>query len=133
MNELIKRCLNLPRDKRSELMFVLKESLFDNGDIDDGSRFSVLYNIATEICGHGILSAKRDFNLVIGRRMIAFQMYEEGYSLQSISVHMVKHHTSVMHMIMMMGDVFEHPDIFKFEMSYWEQFKKKLKEYETNR
>ena len=133
MNELIKRCLNLSREERSRLIVALKDSLSEDGLMGAKNRFSVLHKIATEICGHGILSAKRDFNLVIGRRMIAYQMRVEGYSLQSIGIQMVKHHASIMHMVKMMEDVFEHPDILKLEMSYWTEFQKRLKEYETNR
>ena len=131
MTELTRRCLNLKEEDRQKLIRILTESLEEQERGDDGSRFATLYKAATDVCGYGILTSSRDFNLVMGRRMIAYQMRQEGYSLQNIGKHLIKHHASVLHMIRMMEDCLT----FKFdlEMEYWEQFKKKLKEYETYR
>lgn len=68
----------------------------------------------------------------MGRRMIAYQMRVEGYCLQSIGMQLIKHHASVMHMIKAMDEVFNYPKFRKLELSYWDQFKNKLKEYDND-
>lgn len=61
MTEITSKCLSLDRGARQKLIRILQDSLMDEGLVDDGSRFSVLYKIATELCGQGILSAKKRF------------------------------------------------------------------------
>lgn len=131
MTELTRRCLYLPKPDRQRLIRILTESLEEEEREDDGSRFAILYKAATDVCGQGILTSSRDFNLVMGRRMIAYQMKLEGYSFVTIGKRLMRHHASVMHMVRMMCDtmVFR----FKDEMEYWNKFQEKLKEYETDR
>lgn len=131
MTELTRRCLYLPKPDRQRLIRILTESLEEEEREDDGSRFAILYKAATDVCGQGILTSSRDFNLVMGRRMIAYQMKLEGYSFVTIGKRLMKHHASVIHMVRMMCDtmVFR----FKDEMEYWNKFQEKLKEYETDR
>lgn len=121
------RCLNLTKKQRERLIRDLQDSLIE---IDDGgSRFQILLEIAEGIAGQGILSRLRTLNLVVGRRMIAHQMRREGYSLPFIGKCLRKHHTTVIHMLKMWDDAmyFE----FNLELSYWEQFQKKLKEIDN--
>ena len=126
MNELTRQCLDLTKKNRKRLIKILEDSLIEKED--DGSRFHVLLSVAEDIVGKGILSRLRDLNLVVGRRMIAYQMRQEGYSPSFIGKHMLRHRTSVLHMLKMWDDAVK----FKFdlELSCWEQFQKKLKEYE---
>lgn len=121
----------MPKPDRQRLIRILTESLEEEEREDDGSRFAILYKAATDVCGQGILTSSRDFNLVMGRRMIAYQMKLEGYSFVTIGKRLMRHHASVMHMVRMMCDtmVFR----FKDEMEYWNKFQEKLKEYETDR
>jgi chromosomal replication initiation ATPase DnaA len=126
MTELTRRCLELSLKERTRLINILQESL--NEKEDDGSRFSELYKAATKVCGQGILTGARDFRLVMGRRMIAYQMRREGYSYMSIGRHLVRHHSSVIHMVKMMEDIIEYR--WKLEMGYWEKFQNEL--YDTD-
>ena len=128
MNELTRRCLSLSKSQREKLIKKLQDSL--NEREDDGSRFATLLKAATEICGQGILSSSRDFNLVMGRRMIAYQMRSEGYSFPSIGKMMVRHHASVIHMVRMMEDALNFQ--FNLEMGYWNLFQQKIKEYDIH-
>ena len=89
MNELTRRCLYLKKEDRQKLIRILTESLEEEEKEDDGSRFATLYKAATDVCGHGILTSSRDFNLVMGRRMIAYQMRLEGYSLLTIGKRLI--------------------------------------------
>ena len=130
MDELTRRCLYLSRERRAKLARILTESLEEEEKVDDGSRFAVLYKAATDVCGNGILTESRDFNLVMGRRMIAYQMRQDGFSLMAIGKRLIKHHASVLHMVRMMEDAFTFK--FKEELRYWERFQNKVKEYDTH-
>ena len=130
MTELTRRCLDLSKQNKQRLIRILTESL-ENDDLeDDGSRFATLYKAATEICGHGILTGSRNFNLVMGRRMIAYQMRKEGYSYPSIGKQMIRHHASIIHMVRMMEDALHFQ--FELEVGYWTLFQKKIKDYDIH-
>ena len=126
MTELTRRCLELSLKERTRLINILQESLVEKED--DGSRFSVIYKAATKVCGQGILTGARDFRLVMGRRMIAYQMRREGYSYMSIGRHLVRHHASVIHMVKMMEDILHYQ--WDMEMGYWRKFQNEL--YDTD-
>lgn len=128
MTELTRRCLSLSKSQREKLIKKLQESL--NEREDDGSRFATLLKAATEICGQGILSSSRDFNLVMGRRMIAYQMRSEGYSYPSIGKKLIRNHAAVIHMVRMMEDALHFQ--FNLEMGYWNLFQQKIKEYDIH-
>ena len=130
MDELTRRCLYLSRERRAKLARILTESLEEEEKEDDDSRFATLYKAATDVCGHGILTSSRDFNLVMGRRMIAYQMRLEGYSLMTIGKRLIRHHASIIHMIRMMEDALHFQ--FNLEMEYWNKFKQKIKEYDIH-
>lgn len=128
MTDLTRRYLSLSKSQREKLIKRLQESL--NEIEDDGSRFATLLKAATDVCGQGILSSSRDFNLVMGRRMIAYQMRLEGYSLMTIGKRLIRHHASIIHMIRMMNDTMTFR--FKDEMEYWNKFQQKIKEYDIH-
>lgn len=128
MTELTRKCLSLSKSQREILIKRLQESL--NEREDDGSRFANLLKAATDVCGQGILSSSRDFNLVMGRRMIAYQMRKEGYSFPSIGRHMVRHHASVIHMVKMMEDALHFQ--FDLEIGYWNLFQQNLEKYDIH-
>ena len=97
----------------------------------DDTRFELLYYIATEMFGKGILTSSRNYELTLGRRFIAYQMVQEGYSYSAVGRYLVRHHASIMHMCRMMEDVLRFQ--FKPEMSYWIKFQKLLKENDKTR
>lgn len=127
MTELTKQCLNLPFDRRARLAKILNESLFKGEDMAT-RRFYILLPIAENLVGVGVLDKTKDIELVIGRRMIAYQMRQEGFSLQTIGTLLGKHHTTIMHMVNMMEDAIKFQ--FRPELTYWEEFQQKLKEHE---
>lgn len=128
MTELARRCLSLPIEDRECLIKILQESIID--EIEDDGRFSILLKVATEVVGDGILSRSREYNCVMGRKMIAWQMSREGYSLSQIGRRMGRHHASVHHLLKLMEDIFKFPGCFKTDEAYWSQFSKLLKEYD---
>lgn len=132
MTELTRQCLSLDRGKRERLARLLQESLARPEPTDD-SRFQILYEIATKIFGNGILTGSRDYNLVLGRRFIVYQMHNEGYSYPAIGKHLVRHHSSAIHMYKQMENIFDYPEYYGLEISYWKEFQKQLKEYDETR
>lgn len=132
MKELTRQCLLLNRTKRARLIKTLQESL-DIPEPTDESRFQVLYGIVTEIFGNGILTGCRNYNLVLGRSFIAYQMHGEGYSFPTIGKHLIRHHASIIHMYKRMENIFDYPDYYALEISHWNEFQKKLKEHDTSR
>ena len=129
MRDWTRACLDLSRERKEKLVQILTESLQREHDReDDGSRFSLLYKAATDICGQGILTRKKDFNLVMGRRVIAYKMRQEGYSYPCIGRHLVKDHTSIMHGVKMMDEAIDMG--FDKELAYWFLSNQKVEEYE---
>ena len=132
MKELVRQCLSLDRGKRERLVKMLQESLVRIEPTDD-SRFKTLYNIATEMFGNGILTGSRDYNLVLARSFIVYQMHNDGYSYHVIGKCLVRHHASAIHMYKRMENIFDYPDYYALEMAYWNEFQKKLKEHDKSR
>lgn len=130
MTELAKQCLSLDRGKRERLAKLLQDSL-NRPEPTDESRFQTLYEIAKGMFGNGILTSSRDYNLVLARSFIVYQMHNEGYSYPSIGKHLVRHHASAIHMYKRMENIFDYPEYYAIEISYWKEFKKKLKEKEA--
>lgn len=127
MTELTRHCLSLDRGGRERLLKLLQESL-DRPEPTDESRFKILYEIATGMFGNGILTGSRNYNLVLARSFIVYQMHNEGYSYPSIGKHLVRHHTAAIHMYKRMENIFDYPNYYALEISYWNQFQKRLKE-----
>lgn len=132
MTELQKQCLSLDRGKRERLVKLLQDSL-SRPEPTDESRFQTLYEIVKGMFGNGILTRSRDYNLVLARSFIVYQMHNEGYSYQSIGKHLVRHHAAAIHMYKRMENIFDYPDYYALEMAYWNEFKKKLKEHDKSR
>lgn len=113
-------------------MKLLQESLErvePNGD----ERFQTLYKIAKEMFGNGILTGSRNYNLVLARSFIVYQMHNEGYTYQMIGKYLVRHHASAIHMYKRMENIFDYPDYYALEISYWKEFQKRLKEKDNER
>ena len=130
MRELTRQCLSLNRTKRERLARILQESVERPEPCDDKDRFQVLYKIATEMFGNGILTRCREYNLVLARQFIVFQMHGEGYSYPVIGKHLIRHHSSAIHMYKQMENIFDYPEYYVSEIAQWNQFRKRVKEYD---
>lgn len=131
MTEITRKCLALGKGDKERLIRILTDSLSEKEN--GAERFNTLHNIATDMFGKGILTNSREYNLVLARRMIVYTMRSEGYSYSSIGRYLTRHHASVMHMYKMMEDIFSFPNIYRLEMAYWEEFKRKIKDYDIHR
>lgn len=128
MTEIIKRCMSLSYEQRKELLLFLQDSVAEDGY----ERFKALCRIAKDVVGDGILSNSREFNCVMGRRMIAYQMRKEGCSLTFIGKCLNKNHATILHMTRSMDDILQLPKMFKLEITYWNMFQKRISDYEIN-
>lgn len=128
--ELTRECLSLERGKRERLARLLQESLVRPEPTDE-SRFHTLYEVATKLFGNGILTGSRNYNLVLARRFIVYQMRNEGYSYPQIGRHLVRHHASIIYMYKSMEDIFDYQDYYEYEVSMWKEFQRILKEKEA--
>lgn len=128
MNDLTKQCLALPRARREYLIKILEQSLRDKPKDDDPKRFAVLLKAATEVCGDGIMSQNKSFYPTLGRKMIAYKMREEGYSLAAVGRHLKKDRTTARTLAMKMEDAINFQ--FKEDMPLWEKFNELVAEYE---
>lgn len=120
----------LSNREKANLINLLKISMEEKED--DGSRFYILYKAATDVVGSGILTSSRQFHPTLGRKFIVYKMRQEGYTLQAVGRHLAKHHASVYHLQRDMEHILEYPNVYKLEMAYWNEFNKKIAEYETN-
>ena len=120
--------MDLSKPRREYLIKILTESLTEERE-DDGSRFSVLYKAATDVCGNGILTSSRKFDLVLGRRMISYKMREEGYSFPTIGKHLIRDHSSIHWLDKKMREAFEIG--YDYDLAMWELFNQKIKQYEN--
>lgn len=113
-------------------MRLLQESLVRPEPTDE-SRFHTLYEVATKMFGNGILTGSRNYNLVLARRFIVYQMHNEGYSYPRIGKHLVRHHASMIYMYKSMEDIFDYPDYYEYEISMWKEFQRRIKEKEQQK
>ena len=132
MTELTNRCLSLNRLDKVKLIRLLHDSLSEQG-LSKEERFQELFAITTEMFGKGILTSLRNFELVLARRFITYQMVEEGYQREDISRLLFKHRATILNMYKMMEEMFRYPHIFQLEMAHWNDFQKRLKEHDKTR
>ena len=132
MKELVRQCLSLDRGKRERLAKMLQDSLVRQEPTDE-SRFQTLYDIAKGMFGNGILTGSRDYNLVLARTFIVYQLHNDGYSYNMIGKCLVRSHASAIHLYKRMENIFDYPDYYALEISYWNEFQKKLKEHDKSR
>lgn len=130
MTELTRQCLALTKGERAKLIRALEKSLlYDSKECEKiKKRFDTLLPIAESLVGKGIIGKLKNRELVIGRRMIAYQMRFDGFSSAKIGMMLDKDHSSVLHMEKMMEDAIRFQ--FRPELTYWERFQQKLHENE---
>ena len=78
MEELEKQCLDLSNKQKMRLISLLRNSLVKK---DAKKRFDLLHKAANDILGKEVLIRKKDFDLVLGRRVIAYKMRQEGFPI----------------------------------------------------
>jgi len=121
MDKVIEDLLSLPKAQRKHIIGVLQESLVDKKDID--SRFLVMKKTADKLIGKDILTETRERDVVFGRRMVAYAMRKEGFSLHAIGKRLNLDHSTICALVKGMQDVIEYSYLAKEEFYLWNQFK----------
>ena len=122
---LVRRCIALPKEEKMYLIRQMQSTMQDERE-DDGTRFHELYKAATAVVGGGIMSDSKIRSAVLGRKMIVYKMWEEGYSYQSISEYMNRERSSVRHLRKHMDDALALPHVYKYEVECWKKFNELL-------
>lgn len=121
MDKVIEDLLSLPKAQRMHIIGVLQESLVDKKEID--SRFLLMKKTADKLIGKDILTETRERDVVFGRRMVAYAMREEGFSLHAIGKRLNLDHSTICALVKGMQDVIEYSYLAKEEFYLWNQFK----------
>lgn len=128
-DNLTTQCLDLPRTSKERLIRVLKASIEKEDEMKgNDDRFNLLLRAATDVCGGDILSHIKDFNLVMGRRVIALMMKQDGYSYHEIGRYLKRDHSSIHYAVKKMREAFDLR--VEKELKYWYDFIQKVEEYE---
>jgi uncharacterized protein (DUF488 family) len=90
-------------------------------------RYAKLLGIAEEVAGHTMTST-RDWENVSIRRMVAYRMKEEGFRVLHVARAMGMHHTTVMHYIAQMKDMFDEPIFYAVDIRKYIQFTEAVEE-----
>jgi DNA-binding NarL/FixJ family response regulator len=90
-------------------------------------RFAKLLGIAEEVAGHTMTST-RDWENVSIRRMVAYRMREEGFRLSHIARAMHLHHSTVLHYIRQMNDIFDEPIFYAVDIRKYVEFSESVEE-----
>ena len=128
--KMIRQCICLPNDEKAYLIKVMQDTMMDERE-DDGTRFHVLWKAATQVVGGGIISRSKLRKPVIGRMMITYKMWQEGYKLESIGEYLHRERVSIRHLRNNMDDVLAYPKMYAYETDCWNKFNELVKEYEN--
>lgn len=129
-DKLIRRCIGLPNEEKEYLIKMMQDTMMDERE-DDGTRFHVLWKAATKVVGGGIISSTKMRKPVIGRMLIIYKMWQEGYSLETIGEYLGRKRVSVRHLRNNMDDAIAYPKVFTYEVDCWNKFNELVKEYEN--
>lgn len=121
--DLIKRCLSLSIDEKRQLIARIKNSL----DGVDSWRADRLLEMYGEVTGmkHNLYCRDRDH--VWAKAMVAYQLLQEGYSLESVAMSLCKqNHSSIIHYRQKMQDALDVPSAYRDIIDIWNKFQKRI-------
>lgn len=96
---------------------------FDKPKCND--RFEVVLNAAESAVGFKLTDVCSRSNTTV-RTFVAYKLSKEGYKLSEIGRCMQRHHSTVIHMIGKMNDMFSLPKMYSKEIELYRKFEKKL-------
>ena len=96
-------------------------------------RCSILLGTMAAALGweHPIPYEGRESHYVWARTMVAYQMSKEGYTTIEIGRQMMKNHTTIIHLLKKMQDVFAFPHMYEDVLQMWYKFQKQI-EYDIH-
>ena len=121
--DLIKRCLSLSIDEKRQLIARIKNSL----DGVDSWRADRLLEMYGEVTGMKPNLYCRDRDHVWAKAMVAYQLLQEGYSLESVAMSLCKHnHSSIIHYRQKMQNALDVPSAYRDIIDIWNKFQKRI-------
>lgn len=127
--ELVQQCLSLPVHEKKELIHRIKESMEGH----DSWRADRLLEYYYDVTGRKVNLYSRDKEDVWGKTMVAYQLIQEGYSLQSVAMQLCKReHSSIIHYRQKMEDALKYEYAYKDIIDIWKQFQNRI-DYEIHR
>lgn len=123
--ELVRQCMSLTLDEKKQLIARIKTSL-DGWDSWRADRLLELYG---EVTGRRPNLFSRDRNDVWAKTMVAYQLIQEGYTLQSISRMLCrKDHSTIIHYRQKMQDALDVPQAYQDILPIWDEFQKRIQD-----
>lgn len=121
--ELVRQCLSLSVDEKKQLIHRIKESI----EGIDSWMADRLLDTYCEVTGRRVNLFSRDKDDVWGKVMVAYQLIQEGYSLESIALQLCKKdHSSIIHYRQKMQDALELPQVYQDILPIWNEFQKRI-------
>ena len=122
--ELVHQCLSLSVDEKKQLIHRIKESIEGH----DSWRADRLLEIYHDVTGRRVNLYSRDKDDTWGKAMVAYQLIQEGYSLESIAMQLCKsNHSSIIHYRQKMQDALDMPGAYQDILPIWNEFQKRIK------
>ena len=122
--ELVRQCLSLSLDEKKQLLARVKASIDGR---EDCTRAVDLLDIYSAITGRRVNLFSRDQGDVWARTMVAYQMIQEGYTLESISRQLYKKdHSVIINYRQKMENALAVPDAYRDIMPIWNEFQKRI-------
>jgi chromosomal replication initiation ATPase DnaA len=123
MTRLTEEALQLSKAQKKHLINVLTASMEDK-DIE--KRFTQLKTAAEELIGEDILQDTRERDLVFARKMVAYVLRKEGFSLNAIGRRLQKDHSTICTLCKTMQYVIDYPICYTDEYDLWLKFKEMI-------
>lgn len=89
-------------------------------------RAEELLGIASEVVGVEMSDNTRKQEIVMGRRMVMYQLYNEGVSPRNISEVMNRGRDVIQYNVNQFENMLQMPRLYKMEMNWWLAFQDKI-------
>lgn len=124
--ELVRQCLSLSLDDKKLLVGILQDSILGKYNCTRGVE---LLDIYADVTGRKPNLFSRDKDDVWAKTMVAYQLLEEGYSLESVARQLYrKDHSSVIHYRQKMQDALDVPQAYQDILPIWNEFQKRIQD-----
>ena len=119
---LLTEILGLTIDEKMELINRVQMSI----EGTDGVRSVELLDIYVDVTGRKPKLFSRDREDVWAKAMVAYRMFNEGYTVSEISRQMFKNHSTVIHYRQKMEDALSVPQAYQDIIPIWNEFQKRI-------
>lgn len=122
--ELVRQCMSLSLDEKRQLVVKLQDSIQGK---EDCTRAVELLDIYSDVTGRRPNLFSRDRNDVWAKTMVAYQLIQEGYSLESVARQLYrKDHSTIIHYRQKMEDALQMAFAYQDIIPIWNEFQKRI-------